>query len=74
MEGQRKVYDTFMLKHVWLDYIVMENDEIKKKIFLWSNVPQGGHRHATPPCEACWTAQSRLGKKFTKKKIFLLNK
>ena len=31
-----------MLNHVWLDYIVMENKEIKKKFFLVSNVPRGG--------------------------------
>ena len=39
LEGQRKIYDTFMLNHVWLDYIVLENDEIKKKIFCSPTCP-----------------------------------
>ena len=68
MEWKRKIYDTFMLNHVWLDYIVMENKEIKKKFFGVQRAPRWGH--VGHPCGARWTAQSRLGKNSQKKKKF----
>ena len=62
-----------MVSHVWQDYIVMENGEIKKKIFCGPTCPTGGAR---------WTAMwGMLGctfcsekKKLTKKKFFLIEK
>ena len=68
MEGQRKIYDTFMLNYVWLDYIVLENDEIKKIFFAVQSAPTWGQ--VGPPCGAGWTALSSVGKNL-QKKIFL---
>ena len=69
MEWQRKIYDTFMLNHFWLDYIVMENDGFKKIFFAIQHAPRWGH--VGPPCWASWTAPSRVGKICEKKKKFL---
>ena len=67
LEWQRKIYDSFMLSHFWLDYIVMDNDGIKKK-FLRSNVPHDGgmlDRHVghVGPHPLVW-------EKFKKKKVY----
>ena len=53
-----------MLNHVWLDYIVLENNEIKGKIFAVQRAPTWGQ--VGPPCGAGWTTLSSVGKKFTK--------
>ena len=68
MEGQRKIYDTFMLNYVWLDYIVLENDEIKKNIFCGPTCPMVVARWAA----MLGTLGDTLygGKKLQKKKIF----
>ena len=68
LDWQWKIYDTFILNHVGLDYIVIGNDEImEKKEFLWSNVPlpHGGGTLGRTLYD---------GKAFTKKKLFILKR
>ena len=64
-----KMYDTFMLNHVWVGYIAMENNEIKKYIYCCPTCPAVGA--GWTPMWGTLDRTLQLGQKFEKKSFFI---